>query len=156
MQQSATLKGAWLGSVFSEPDERLIERVAAGERDGLEELYYRHGRALLQYLSHICSDRATAEEVLQDVLLAVWQGADRFAGRSSVLTWLFSIARRRAYTSLRRAQLPTSPEAALKNVHAPDAEPEAHVLAGADVEALSQALSDISPIHREIFALIFV
>src|SRR5688572_7252285 len=109
MEQSAALKGGWPNQPFSDSAEVLVQRVARGDRAGLEELYYRHGRALLQYLVQICSDRQVAEEVLLDALVAMWQGADHFAGRSSVRTWLFSIARRQAHNTLRRAQVPTAP-----------------------------------------------
>src|SRR5687768_9026007 len=92
-----------LGQLFAETDEQLLGRVAQGDRQGIEELYYRHGRALLQYLVELCGERHAAEEVLQDTLAAVWRGAGAFSG--DVRTWLFGIARRQAQTSLRRARL---------------------------------------------------
>ena len=94
MENVVPLDTRWSRQAFSEPDERLLERVVRGEREGLEQLYYRHGRSLLQYLVQLCPDRHVAEEILQDALAAVWQCAHRFSGKSAVRTWLLGIARR--------------------------------------------------------------
>lgn len=62
-----------------------------------------HGRALLGFLSNILGNTATAEDVLQQVLLEVWQrGADYDPERAGLLTWLLTIARSRAIDELRR------------------------------------------------------
>jgi len=78
------------------PDQVLIRQIAAGDPRALEILYQRHGLALLRYLSGQIADRAQAEEVLQDVMLAVWHTARHFRAESSVRTWLITIAHHRA------------------------------------------------------------
>jgi DNA-directed RNA polymerase specialized sigma24 family protein len=82
-------------------DEVVLSRVAAGDPDALAELYHRHGGPILGYLIQLARDRMTAEEILQDTLLAVWRSADSFAGRSGVRTWLIGVARRQAHNRLR-------------------------------------------------------
>ncbi len=62
-----------------------------------------HGRALLGFLSNILGNSATAEDVLQQVLLEVWQrGGEYDPDRAGLLTWLLTIARSRAIDELRR------------------------------------------------------
>lgn len=62
-----------------------------------------HGRAVLGYLAQLLGDRATAEDVLQQVLLEVWQrGASYDPERAGLLTWVLTIARSRAIDELRR------------------------------------------------------
>jgi RNA polymerase sigma-70 factor (ECF subfamily) len=62
-----------------------------------------HGRTILGYLTQLMGDRATAEDVLQQVLLEVWQRASRYdATRASLLTWVLMIAKSRALDELRR------------------------------------------------------
>jgi len=90
------------------PDMILLEAVSAGNRDALQSLYQRHGLALLNYLIQLIGDRAIAEEVLQDVMLAVWHGADSFRAESTVKTWMFAIARRQAANHLRKNALNTT------------------------------------------------
>ncbi len=73
-----------------------------------------HGRTILGYLTQLLHDRATAEDVLQRVLLEVWQRAQTFdPDRASLLTWVLMIARSRALDELRRrVPEPVDPSAA--------------------------------------------
>ncbi len=73
-----------------------------------------HGRTILGYLTQLLHDRATAEDVLQQVLLEVWQRAQTFdPDRASLLTWVLMIARSRAFDELRRrVPEPVDPSAA--------------------------------------------
>jgi RNA polymerase sigma factor (sigma-70 family) len=93
----------------SDPDLTLIRAIAGGDERALDELYARHGPALLAYLVGRLGDRGWAEEVLQDVMLAAWDGAARFRGQSRVCTWLLAIARYRAINAQRRRALPRVP-----------------------------------------------
>ena len=96
------------------PDQHLIRAVGRGDTLALEELYRRHGVRLLSYLIGQVGDHALAEELLQDVMFAVWQGAANFRGDSQVTTWLLAIARKRAISArkkLRVIPLPLSDNA---------------------------------------------
>lgn len=92
-----------------DPDVCLIRAMAEGDTHALDQLYARHGPGLLVFLTGQLGDRQAAEEVLQDVMLAVWQGASSFRGDSRVHTWLLVIARHRAINLLRRKVLPRAP-----------------------------------------------
>ncbi len=62
-----------------------------------------HGRTLLGFLTQMLRDPGTAEDVLQQVLLEVWQRAENYnPDRASLLTWVLTIARSRALDELRR------------------------------------------------------
>src|SRR5262245_11606512 len=82
-------------------DEVLLGRVAGGDPAALAALYSRYRVRLFGFLERYARDRMLAEEILQDTLLAVWRSAHLYAGRSSVRTWLFGIARRQAHNRLR-------------------------------------------------------
>lgn len=79
-----------------DPDLPLIRSIAHGDRDALDALYRRHGLWLLNVLIGWTGDRAAAEDALQNVMVAVWQGARGFRGESQVTTWLYGIAQRQA------------------------------------------------------------
>jgi RNA polymerase sigma-70 factor (ECF subfamily) len=137
-------------------DRRTLARIAAGDRRALEELYGRHGHALLRYLLTLTSDRQLAEELLQDTLMAVWRSAGSFEGRSGVRTWLFGVARRQAHNTLRRPRPTAEGEGEIQSVPSPDAGPEEAVLAGVAPPELAAAMRSLSPLHREALWLAFV
>ena len=76
-------------------DEQLLERLLAGEERAFGELVDRYHSRLVRFAQGFVGDRAAAEDVVQDTWLAVVRGVDRFEGRSSLQTWLFSIAANR-------------------------------------------------------------
>jgi RNA polymerase sigma-70 factor (ECF subfamily) len=51
-----------------------------------------HHAALLAHCYRMTGSLHDAEDALQDTLLRAWQGLARFEGRSSMRTWLFTIA----------------------------------------------------------------
>jgi len=102
-------------SPIPEPDaatqelERLLSRVALGDRVAFATLYRLTSARLFGVVLRIQADRSAAEDVLQEVYVNVWRAAQSFNPTlSQPLTWLRSIARNRAIDSLRRTQ--TSPQ----------------------------------------------
>jgi RNA polymerase sigma-70 factor (ECF subfamily) len=85
-----------------DPDYELIQRIAAGDEDALQALYAACGQRLYAYALRLTSDPAAAEEVLQDSLVAAWQGARRFRRESRPIAWLLGIVHNQALNSLRR------------------------------------------------------
>lgn len=93
----------------TDPDLPLLQAMAQGDKSALNELYARHGQHILSYLIGQLSDRQLAEEVLQDVMLAVWHSANRFRAESKVKTWMMSIARFQMLQARRRHKLTSVP-----------------------------------------------
>ena len=87
----------------------LLSRTALGDRVAFDTLYRHTSAHLLGVILRIQSDRAQAEDVLQEVYVNIWRSAQSFnPALSQPSTWLNSIARNRAIDSLRRRQ--TSPQ----------------------------------------------
>ena len=95
-------------------EERLIARVRARDKRALQELHaWQHPR-LARFLAHLLRRRSMVGEVLNDTMMAVWDGLDRFDGRSALSTWIFAIAYRKAepmrsYHTLGDAGVPNDP-----------------------------------------------
>lgn len=95
-------------AIPTDPDITLIRRLARGEESALDELYQRFAPGLLVYLARRLNDPRLAEEVLQDVMLAVWRSAPRFRGECRLGTWLLTIARNRAINAYHRQVVPAA------------------------------------------------
>jgi RNA polymerase sigma-70 factor (ECF subfamily) len=70
--------------------------LRAGEEDAFVSLVRLHGPTMLRIARLYTSNRAIAEEVVQEAWLGVMTGVGRFEGRSSFRTWLFRILVNRA------------------------------------------------------------
>jgi RNA polymerase sigma factor (sigma-70 family) len=85
-------------------DLMLMRRVAAGDRQAFEMLYRRYGPRLAGYLTKLLHQRELVEEVLDDVMLVVWQNAARFDPTARFSTWLFGSAHNNSKTTSRSSQ----------------------------------------------------
>ncbi|MCL0090560.1 sigma-70 family RNA polymerase sigma factor [Dehalococcoidia bacterium] len=83
-------------------DNFLLSEVAKGDPDAFSELYDRFAERVFRYALTLLRDRQLAEEVAQETMVCVWQGAGKFSGRSQVSTWIFGIARKQAHNLLRQ------------------------------------------------------
>ena len=97
-------------------DELLVERIALGDRLAMEALFARHRTPVYRWLVRFVNDAPLAEDLLSDVFLDVWRQAGRFEFRSSVSTWLLSIARHKALSAGRRRTDPELDETILRTV----------------------------------------
>lgn len=140
----------------SSPDARLLARVARHERDALADLYARFQRPLFTYLFHLLGQRELAEDVLQEVMVIVWQTAGAFRGDAPVARWLFGIAHHQAFKALRREPAAVRLELDAAR-HLADAalDPETDLLRQATHDELIAALARLTLEHREVLELAF-
>jgi RNA polymerase sigma-70 factor (ECF subfamily) len=141
-------------------DAALFGRVAAGDQEAFEALYHRYHRRLFGYLLRVLRRPALVEEVLDDVMVAVWQGAHRFDGRSRVSTWILGIAHHKALKALERARREADREGGEPSESAPDAPalhrgPERAALRGELRRQLRSAMDALSPVQRAVVELTF-
>lgn len=114
------------------PEQVWLLRVATGDRTAFEQLYRATAARLLGICLRVLTDRAEAEDVLQDVYVAVWRKAPQFSpDKSSAMTWLAAIARHRAIDRLRSTPTP----AARQSIELVDLEDDADATPGARAEA---------------------
>jgi RNA polymerase sigma factor (sigma-70 family) len=136
-------------------DHALIQAIAAGHTPALDELYARFGSAVFGFLVARTGNRPLAEEVVQDVMLAAWQGAAGFRGESKVLTWLLSIARNRAINAQRRRDVPLVPYNDALDSPTDDTGPLEKVVRSAEQRAVREVLEKLPAHQREVLVLVF-
>lgn len=86
------------GIAPSDEDVELLVKLRAGDEASFALLIDRYHAPLLRLAYVYCTNRAAAEEVVQETWLGVLQGLERFEGRSSLKTWIFRILTNRAKT----------------------------------------------------------
>jgi RNA polymerase sigma-70 factor (TIGR02960 family) len=84
--------------------EDLISRARAGDEDAFRALTEPHRRELHVHCYRMLGSVQDAEDVLQETLLAAWQGLAAYQARASIRTWLYRIATNRCLNVLRTAK----------------------------------------------------
>jgi len=85
------------------PDEQLLPRIAAGDAQAFALLFRRRQAAVYRFALHMAGTPAVAEDVTQDVFVEVMRAAARYEpGRSTVVSWLYGIARNCARRRIER------------------------------------------------------
>ena len=95
-------------TVTGESDEELMGRYARGDAAAFELLYRRHEMRVWRYLERNVGNRATADELMQEVWFAVAREAPRYTPTAKFTTWLFTIAHNRMIDSMRTSRRQTS------------------------------------------------
>ena len=79
-----------------------LPRIAGGDRQALQFVYRETSAKLFAVCHRILHDKGEAEDVLQEVYIAVWRHAGAFdPNRASPISWLVAIARNRSIDRLR-------------------------------------------------------
>ena len=142
-------------------DDALMLAFAGGDGEAFERLFRRHGGGLLTYLAHLTGERATAEDLLQEIFLRVVRRAREYRPDGRFRAWLHTIAHHALTDQRRRAALrPLASDAMETNDdgnelagHADGDDPLLRVHArelGARIEA---ALARLPETQREVFLL---
>jgi RNA polymerase sigma-70 factor (ECF subfamily) len=79
-------------------EQETIEALRNGDEQVFAALIDQYHAALLRTALIYVGSPDVAEEVVQDTWVSVFKGIDRFEGRSSLKTWIFSILIKRAKT----------------------------------------------------------
>lgn len=135
-------------------DLRLLERIRRGDTDGAAELFERYAPALLRFTDRMLSDRASAEEVTQEVFVKVISRAHQYDGRAGVASWLFAIAANACRDRRRRdRRASVVPLEAIPEPRAKGEGVESAMTSNERRQAVRSALADLSEEQREALVL---
>ena len=142
--------------------------MPAPARDSVEVWLADHGDALFAYAVKRVRDRASAEDLVQETLLAAMNPSQPFEGRSQVRTWLFGILRHKVLDFWRARERATvsldeelrehvdgmySPNGHWRREHAPHAWKRHGADSAELVEILRACLEKLPPRAAEAFLL---
>jgi RNA polymerase sigma-70 factor, ECF subfamily len=144
-----------VGSGQGTSDEALIGAIAARDRRAMQALYRRHNVRIYRFVLGLTNDSSLAEDIVSEVFIDVWRGAEGFKVKSRVSTWMLAIARHKALSVLgRRSDEQLNKDAAMAIADPAD---DAETTVGKrDRSAVVQrCLSQLSALHREVLDLVY-
>ena len=139
-------------------DSDLIKACIPKNEEAFAVLYQRYEKRVFQYLMTIMNEATLAEETLVEVMLAIWKGLNTFKGQSKVSTWIFGIAHHKAVDALRKVTSQQRGGMPLEDI-VETAESHENPLEDMQQKRMAtltnQALTTLSPNHREILHMAF-
>jgi RNA polymerase sigma-70 factor (ECF subfamily) len=140
-----------------EADEDLLDRIAAGETAALGVLFRRRQQSVYRFALHLTGSPSMADDVTQDVFVAVLRDAARFErGRAAVPAWLCGIARNfvRRRLAVDRGSTSIDADEGLEAALPPASPDPLHDLTSAEaVESLRRAVLTLPLRYREVLVL---
>lgn len=122
------------------------------ERADFDAVVQRHGAALARFAWGYVEDAADHADLMQEILVAIWQALPRFRGDSSVWTFVFRVAHNRAISfagrAKRHASLPLTDQ-----LRDPRPSPDAEAQALAERELLLRAIRSLPEALRQVVLL---
>ncbi len=136
----------------------LLSRCARGDQQAFAALYDATARRVHGLVLRVVRDPAQAEEVTQEVYLEAWRTSSRFdEQRGSALSWLMTLAHRRAVDRVRAAEAASRQDTSYhqrSQVVPHDTTAEA-VETALDARRVRTALGELTTVQREALELAY-
>lgn len=143
----------------SEQDEVLIGKVRlARDRNALDQLARHYGPRLKAWLMHRGAASDAAEDIVQDVLVAVWRKADKYdETKAKFSTWIYSLTRNRWIDRARKESRsePTSPSDLARLLDAPAPAADSDYNRKEASKAVHREMALLSPEQKQVLHLAF-
>jgi len=92
------------GALAELTDDDLVTAMLGGSAEHFDMLYARYFPRIYSFVYSRIRSHADCEEIVQETFLAVFRSIDRYRGSSSLLAWIYGIARNLLNNHVRSAQ----------------------------------------------------
>jgi len=146
-------------SLESLSDQELLEGIRASSDAHFNELYDRYFQRIYGFVYVRMRNHADTEEVVQETFTAVFRAIESYRGQSSLLSWIYGIAKNTANGALRRARVEgqrleaVDPAALRPSSCIATCTPEDQLSMRRYVDAITDHLESVADWQSEIFAM---
>jgi RNA polymerase sigma-70 factor (ECF subfamily) len=148
-----------IASLDPRTDHEIVAAIRGGSEADFNLLYERYFQRVYSFVFRRLRDHADTEEVVQETFTAVFRSIDAFRGQSSLVAWIYGIAKNTANNHIRRAK---AHEQRIERAEADQTliwrslatcTPEEHLRLRRYEEAIRERLGSLAAWHAEAFAL---
>lgn len=143
---------------------RLMHALQEGDRSALQRLFDLYNGKLFSFTYRIVQDEQTAEDIVQETWVTLYEHRMSYQPSYRFSTWLFTIARRKALSEIRKRSVRSvvrSLTVGRRGEEGRDIDPPQGTFCGPDVSAdgvlvaalVERALNRLTPAQREIVVL---
>jgi RNA polymerase sigma-70 factor, ECF subfamily len=142
----------------SETDEQLLIRIHSGDEQAFVSLYRKRQAAIFRFALHMSGSETTAEDITQEVFLALIRDARGFdPARGSLSGYLFGIARKLVLRHMERGRLDVALDSNMDDGALPelamDCDPLVDLTHREGLDALRRAVLALPRRYREVVVL---
>lgn len=138
-------------------EQQLITFLQQGDKQAIRLIYQHYRRALFGVIMQIVKEEATAEDVLQESLVKIWQKRDTYSpDKGRIYTWMLNICRNSAIDKTRSKHFQRGQMTQSQDFFVSDSgggQPQ--VQAKTDTLDMRSWVDRLQPEHREIISLLY-
>lgn len=137
-------------------EQYLLKAITEGDVSAFSQLFYAHHQQLGLYAFTVIRCQETAEEIVQDVFLKVWQHREKLAAVANIKAYLFTITKNETLNAIRKVANERKRRQAFENdlldadsnltVDLAEEENEVH-------QVFEHAVSSLPPQQQKVFLL---
>jgi RNA polymerase sigma-70 factor (ECF subfamily) len=131
-------------------DDELISLISKKDKNALYGIYDKYSGALYGVILRMCRNEATAQDLLQETFIKIWQKIDSYdATKGKFYTWAYRIAKNTTLNALRKQELLIqSEDLSVYNNKTQDETAQEYI-------ELSGAIKKLEPHHQEAISLVY-
>ncbi|MGE0440351.1 MAG: RNA polymerase sigma-70 factor [Gemmatimonadales bacterium] len=132
----------------------IADRIRSGDRDAFERVFRAYYAKLADYANGLVRTRDGAEDVVQEVFVALWTQRERLTNPDNLVGYLYRAVRNRSLNQLRHNRMVTDWQARQAAEDSPQAPAADRDTERAEIAAaVKRAVATLSPRCREVFEL---
>ncbi len=133
-------------------DFLLLQGIQKGDSGAYKEMFYKFYSPLCEFASQFISD-SEAEELVQDLMLYIWESRKELTIESSLKSYLFVAVRNRSYNAIRSQQYKKKVHSALYEKLKEQFEDPDYYMIDELASKIQNAIKELPDNYRETFEL---
>lgn len=130
----------------------LIDNLADGDREAFALIYDKYQRAIYNNICKLIFDEDTAQDILQEVFLKLWQNRKRFKEEQELASWLFTVSYNQSISHIRQL-LKEKEHKSSYTINSTAIHNETEIGEDLKLEVLSEAINKLPSRRKQVFEL---
>ncbi|TND04819.1 MAG: RNA polymerase, sigma-24 subunit, ECF subfamily [Bacteroidetes bacterium] len=137
-------------------EHELVALLKAHDQRGIRILYDNYSAALFGVISRIITEQETAEDVLQETFIKIWNNIGNYdASKGRLFTWLLNLARNLAIDKTRSKDFKSSGKVRSIEDFVHNIDRTSNTSLAVDHIGLNKVLDELIPEHRVLIDLLY-
>lgn len=134
-------------------EKKMLRDLAEGNEAAFGHIYSCYSPAVYANIRKMVIPAGFAEDILQEVFMALWANRHKINTEQSIAGWLFVVSHNKAITYLKKKLRETIVPLPLSDVDIPEDMPTDEQYFASQTSMLEEAISHLSPQKRTVFQL---